>query len=100
MNKQQASDRMGYQSIAVSDTNNYQFPSWLIQPHILFHIFVPIISNRNNKLMKINSLVGRKCARGLNIVIRSMRSFQNLTSVIHIDQQHFRLYSMNDKPYY
>jgi hypothetical protein len=51
MNKQQASDRMGCRSITVSDTNNYQFPSWLIQPHILFHPFVPIISNKNYKLL-------------------------------------------------
>jgi hypothetical protein len=51
MNKQQASGRMGCRSIAVSDTNKYQFPSSLIQPHISFHPFVPIISNRNYKLL-------------------------------------------------
>jgi hypothetical protein len=51
MNKQQTSSRMGCRSITVSDTNNYQFPSSLIQPHISFHPFVPIISNRNYKLL-------------------------------------------------
>jgi hypothetical protein len=42
---------MGCRSITVSDTNNYQFPSSLIQPHISFYHFVPIISNRNYKLL-------------------------------------------------
>jgi hypothetical protein len=51
MNKQQTSGCMGCRSIAVSDTNNYQFPSSLIQSHIIFHPFVPIISNRNYKLL-------------------------------------------------
>jgi hypothetical protein len=51
MNKQQTSGRMGCRSIAVSDTNNYQFSSSLIQPHISFHHFVLIISNRNYKLL-------------------------------------------------
>jgi hypothetical protein len=51
MNKQQASGRMGCQSIVVSDTNNYQFPLSLIQPHISFHPFIHIISNRNYKLL-------------------------------------------------
>jgi hypothetical protein len=56
--------------------------------------------NLSLQVTKIDCLVGRKYARDLNIVICSIRSFQNLTSVIHINQQHFRLYNMNDKPYY
>jgi hypothetical protein len=51
MKKQQASGRMGCRSIAVSDTNNYQFLSSLIQLHILFHPIIPIISNKNYKLL-------------------------------------------------
>jgi hypothetical protein len=51
MNKQQASGRMGCRSITVSDTNNYQFSSSLIQPHISFHPFVAIILNKNYKLL-------------------------------------------------
>jgi hypothetical protein len=50
MNKQQSSGHMRCRSIVVSDTNNYQFISSLIQSHILFHPFISIISNRNYKL--------------------------------------------------
>jgi hypothetical protein len=51
MNKQQTSGRMRCWSIAISNTNNYQFSSSLIQPHISFYPFVPIISNRIYKLL-------------------------------------------------
>jgi hypothetical protein len=69
MNKQQASDRMRCWSIAVSDTNNYQFPSWLIQPHISFHPFVPIISNRNYKFISIEYYRLDKAISVVNIVV-------------------------------
>jgi hypothetical protein len=49
--------------------------------------------------MKIDYLVGRKCARDLNVVTHIGWSVHDLTSVIHIDQQYFRLYSMSNKPY-
>jgi hypothetical protein len=57
MNKRQTSGRMRCCSIMISNTNNYQLPSSLIQPHISFHPFVHIISNRNYIIQPHNSII-------------------------------------------
>jgi hypothetical protein len=51
------------------------------------------------QVMNTDYLISRKYTRGTNIVTHAGWNIQDLTSVIHIDQQHRRLYNMNYKPY-